>query len=78
MSDDPAGDLEAGLLSAHRCGDSTALARLYALAAEGFASEGDAEREAFYLSHALVFALEAGAPEADDFASWLRAARRHD
>jgi len=48
------------------------------VAAEAFAREGDAEREAFFLSHALVFALEAGVPEAEGFAGRLRAAGRHD
>jgi len=71
-------DLEAGILSAHVCGDSVSLARLYAVAAEAFAREGDTEREAFFLSHALVFALEAGVPEAEGFAGRLRAAGRHD
>ena len=48
--------LEAALLDAHRQGDGAALARLYAEAAE--VHEG--ERAAFYLTHAYVFALEAG------------------
>ncbi|MEM7724705.1 MAG: hypothetical protein AAF376_20450 [Pseudomonadota bacterium] len=48
--------LDAALLAAHAAGDRAALISLYAQAAE--ASDGEAS--AFYLTHAYVFALEAG------------------
>ena len=54
--------LDARLLAAHAAGDHTALSTLYAEAAEG--AQGEAR--AFYLTQALVYALEAGRPEACD------------
>jgi hypothetical protein len=53
--------LDAALLAAHAAGDRAALIRLYAEAAE---SAADPDAAGFYLTHAYVFALEAGAPEA--------------
>ncbi|MBY6200498.1 hypothetical protein KUV65_03920 [Maritalea mobilis] len=52
--------LDAALLTAHAMKDRDALIRLYAEAAE--ISDGTAA--AFYLTHAFVFALEAGDPRA--------------
>ena len=54
------GGLDAGLLAAHASGDRAALVGLYARAADG--EPGIAR--AFYLTHAYVFALEAGDPRA--------------
>lgn len=51
--------LDTALLAAHDAGDRGALISLYALAAEG-----DGTGAAFYLTHAYVFALEAGDPRA--------------
>jgi len=50
--------LDAQLLKAHAQGDTRALIALYTEAANTVA-----EGEAFYLTHAYVFALECGAPE---------------
>lgn len=50
-------DLDARLLAAHRMGDTAALIGLYAEAAE---TAPDANAAGFYLTHAYVFALEAG------------------
>lgn len=47
--------LDAALLAAHEAGDRPALIALYTRAAEG-----DGPGAAFYLTHAYVFALEAG------------------
>ena len=52
--------LDDRLLAAHEAGDPAQLARLYAEAAD----TAHGEAAAFYLTHAWVFALEAGAPEA--------------
>lgn len=52
--------LDAALLAAHATGDRPALIGLYAEASEG--TSGTAA--AFYLTHAYVFALEAGDPRA--------------
>lgn len=54
-------ELEAALLSAHAAQDRFALVDLYARAAQE--CEGDADRAAFFLTHAYVFALEAGHPK---------------
>lgn len=54
-------DLEARLLAAHAAGDRPALIALYTEAADHAETE---EAAAFYLTHAYVFALEIGAPDA--------------
>lgn len=54
--------LDAALLAAHAAGDGAALARLYAEAAHG---AEDPEAEGFFLTQALVFALESGLDEAE-------------
>lgn len=53
--------LEAAILAAHARDDRRALVRLYARAADGM---GDLDAVCFFLTHAYVFALETGAPEA--------------
>lgn len=56
--------LDRQLLEAHANRDGHALARLYTQAAELCEAEGDVDAACFFLTHAFVFALEAGAPEA--------------
>lgn len=58
--------LDQELLRAHAEGDAKALARLYALAGEERELAQDIDAACFYLTHALVFALEAGVSEADN------------
>ncbi len=53
--------LEADLLAAHGRGDKAALVTLYQAAA---AQAPDAPSRAFFLTHAMVFALELGHPAA--------------
>jgi hypothetical protein len=53
--------LDAALLDAHARGDRAALIALYADAAD---AAMDPTARAFYLTHAYVFALEAGDPRA--------------
>lgn len=53
--------LEDAVLDAHARGDGVALAGLYTQAADAADS---VDATCFYLTHALVFALEAGLPEA--------------
>jgi hypothetical protein len=65
--------LDAALLAAHAAGDRAALIRLYAQAAE---AADDGEAAGFYLTHAYVFALEAGAPEAAALHARLKAEGR--
>ena len=53
--------LDEAILSAHASDDRRALVRLYTRAAE---SLNDLDAACFFLTHAYVFALETGAPEA--------------
>ncbi len=64
------------MLAAHAAGDGAALAGLYALAAEHAGAGGEAGAAAFFLTHAYVFALEAGAPAAAGFRARLVAMGR--
>lgn len=57
--------LERDLLKAHDEGNRAALIHLYTQAAEERELAQDIDAACFYLTHAFVFALEAGAPEAD-------------
>lgn len=59
-----AGDLDRALLAAHAVRDTGGLVRLYTVAADMTKRSGDVNAESFYLTHAFVFALEAGMPEA--------------
>jgi len=52
--------LDEALIAAHAAGNKTELVQLYTEAAEAAAGEA----AAFYLTHAYVFALEAGDPRA--------------
>jgi hypothetical protein len=53
--------LDTAILAAHAADDRRALARLYARAADRL---NDLDAACFFLTHAYVFALESGAPEA--------------
>lgn len=57
--------LERALLAAHAAGDHAALAGLYTAAGDQAEAAGDIDGACFYLTHAFVFALETGAPEAE-------------
>lgn len=65
--------LDAAILRAHAADDRRALARLYARAADGI---DDLDAACFFLTHAYVFALETGAPEAGPLRARLVAAGR--
>jgi len=54
-------DLDARLLQAHATQDAALLAALYAIAADAAETCGDVDAACFYLTHAMVFALEANA-----------------
>lgn len=54
-------DLHGRMLDAHADNDSDALVSLYTQAADG---AEDVDTECFFLTHAFVFALEAGDPRA--------------
>ena len=65
--------LDARLLAAHARGDREALVRLYTEAANPAPTE---DAQAFYLTHAYVFALESGDPVASELETRLRAMNR--
>ncbi len=58
-------ELDRLLLEAHDRNDHEALIRYYTQAADEREAAHDIDAACFYLTHAFVFALEAGAPEAD-------------
>lgn len=71
--------LDRELIAAHERQDGTALVRLYGLAGDRAEAAGDIDAACFYLTHAFVFALEAGAPEAPALNRRLAArGRAHD
>ena len=57
--------LHAALLRAHAAEDESALARLYGCAADAAEAAGEIDAACFFLTQAYVFALSAGAPQAD-------------
>ena len=66
-------DLDARLLAAHDRGDAPALVALYQEAA---LATQDETAKGFYLTHALVFALELGHPETAELRKKLVAMNR--
>ena len=66
--------LEKQLLDAHRRGDRAQLITLYTAAAD--ASDGEAAD--FYLTHAYVFALEAGDERAKELHARLKSRGREE
>jgi len=70
----PDGDdakLDARLLAAHAKQDAHALVALYTAAAQRRQAAGDAMGEAFFLTHAWIFALESGDDRADSLKARL-------
>jgi hypothetical protein len=52
--------LDSDLLAAHALGDPGGLVTLYLKAGDLMDAEGDIDAACFYLTHAMVFAFEAG------------------
>ena len=71
-------ELDARLIAAHKAGKSSTMAALYREAADMAEAEGDAERAAFFMTHAWIFALEAGDPVAEILDAALKDAGRND
>ena len=67
------GDLHSRMLAAHEGPDHAALIALYTEAAD---SANDLDASCFFLTHAYVFALEAGAAEAKTLHARLKAQGR--
>lgn len=68
--------LDAALLDAHAARDAKRLVTLYAEAGAGALARGDVDAGAFFLTHARVFALEAGDPRERALHAQLRAMGR--
>lgn len=68
-----AGGLDQRLLAAHEAGDKPALVRLYAEAAD---HANDLDAACFYLTHAYIFALDAGHADAPKLHARLKAEGR--
>jgi hypothetical protein len=66
------------LLAAHAAGDQRALVRLYARAGDLAEAAGEIDAACFFLTHAYVFALATGAPEADALRTRLLAHGREE
>lgn len=66
-------DLDQRLLAAHAADDRRALIRLYTEAGD---CANDVDAACFYLTHAYIFALEAGVPEASQLHARLVAEGR--
>ncbi|WP_317054443.1 hypothetical protein [Roseovarius rhodophyticola] len=66
-------DLDAQMIAAHEAGDLRALVTLYTAAAD---AANDMDTACFFLTHAYVFALEAGADEACKLRARLKAEGR--
>jgi hypothetical protein len=66
-------ELDRRMISAHAANDRMALIKLYAEAADRV---NDIDASCFYLTHAYVYALEAGAPEARRLHARLKAEGR--
>lgn len=67
--------LDAALIAAHEAGDGRRLVGLYTQAAD---QANDVDAECFFLTHAYVFALQTGAPEADMLHARLKAYGREE
>lgn len=70
--DNDAEALQRRLLAAHDVGDRLELSRLYAAAGDMADEAGDRDRAAFFLTHAWIFALEAGSATAERLHARLR------
>ena len=64
----PLADIEKAILDAHAQGDGLRLAALYCEAADLYEAAGDVDAACFFLTQAMVFALQDGA----DLAQTLR------
>ncbi len=69
-------DLDQKIKQAHATGDCAALARFYKLGGEALIADENSQAGLFLLTHAYVFALEAGIEEAEPLHRTLVAAGR--
>lgn len=71
-------DLDAQLIAAHESGDLPALVALYSKAAQEAEAAGDVDAACFFLTHAYVFALEAGDARSEALHQRLKAYGREE
>ena len=70
--------LDAALIDAHEAADLGRLIALYTIAAEGSEAAGEIDAACFYLTHAYVFALQAGDARAAALHARLKARGREE
>jgi hypothetical protein len=70
--------LDVALIAAHEAEDRPRLVALYTTAADGAEAAGDIDAACFYLTHAYVFALQAGDPRAAGLHARLKARGREE
>ncbi len=68
-------DLDSRLIAAHAAFDNAALVRLYAQAAD---VSDSIDKACFFLTHAYIFALEAGHPDVPALHARLKAYGREE
>jgi hypothetical protein len=65
-------ELNQVLLKAHEEGDQEKLASLYQMLAQRLEAQGDSNAACFFMTHAYVFGLAAGSPDAASTWEFLR------
>lgn len=78
VSDETPEALDRAILDAHSTGDRAVLSALYTRAAERAQAVHNVDAEAFFLTHAYVFALDIGAAQATDLHARLKALGREE
>jgi len=71
-------ELDTALIAAHEADDQPQLVALYTRAADAAEAAGEIDAACFYLTHAYVFALACGAPEAGALHARLLARGREE
>ena len=69
---------DSALLAAHEAGDVATIVRIYRTAGDAFEEAGEIDKACFFLTHAYIWALEAGYPEASSLHARLVAYGREE
>jgi len=64
--------LDRALIAAHKAGDGARMSRLYGAAGDTADTAGRVDEACFFWTHAYIFALEAGLPEAETYRTSLK------
>lgn len=65
-------ELDRALIKAHRDGNGPQISRLYGTAGNAAGADGRVDEACFFWTHAYVFALEAGLPDAEIYRACLQ------